>query len=82
MNAQLKPIAVMPVLPPKYDNSRVKVFVSWSAANDRKLRDYYVAIGGHLPDPANDGHIQADGDAHRYQHFVQAQWDRARGRFM
>jgi hypothetical protein len=82
MVAVLKPITARPAAPPAYDNTCVERFISWSGANDKLLREYYVAIGGHLPNPTKDGHLRADGDAYRYLQFVTTQWKRARGDFL
>lgn len=81
MIAVLKEITVRAILRPKYNNKRVENFILWSIDNEDDIKGYYLALGKALPDAVRDGHLKADGDAHRYMNFVQAQWDRARGAF-
>ena len=77
MNAQLKPIEVMAVIRPQYDNTHVVKGALWMKDNDDSLRGYYIALGGRLPKPEDDN-ITAFGRAQKFLSFCAVQWDRER----
>jgi hypothetical protein len=79
VNALLKPITARCITRPVLNNQSIKCFGVWMQANIVALKEYYVATGHDLPNPRKDGHLKADGDAHRFMTFCQIQWDRKRG---
>lgn len=78
MNAQLKPIEAVAVTRPAYDNANVAKGGIWISNNYQRLQDYYVALGGRMPDPLSKDNVREFARAQKFMSFCTVQWDRER----